>query len=47
MQISDPARMYCMMSSSEGCHRTSLDDSNKPVEQSEGSIGSLQFAISY
>ena len=44
LQISDPASMT---SSGEGSQSTSLDDSNKPVEQCEQSLVSFQFAISY
>ena len=42
--IFDPASM---MSSGEGSQSTSLDYSNKPVEQCELSVDHLQFSISY
>ena len=44
LKISDPASM---MSSSEGSQSTSIDHSNKPVEQCEWSVDRLHFAISY
>ena len=43
-QISDPASMT---SSGERSQSTSLDNSNKPVEQCERSVDRVQSSISY